>query len=245
MITYRADIDGLRALAILPVVAYHANSSWIPGGFIGVDIFFVISGYLITKIIAKEITQKRFSIARFYVRRAKRILPALFVVLITTWLLGMLLFTPSELAGLGKSIVATSGFVSNILFWRETGYFDIAAESKPLLHTWSLAVEEQFYLFWPLVLVFMARLRVNQLHLLLTLILVSFALSSYALFREPPAAFFLIPTRAWELLFGAVLALGLLTPPSSQTARNAYSLAGLILIVFGLFFLNRDSAFPG
>jgi peptidoglycan/LPS O-acetylase OafA/YrhL len=245
MIAYRPDVDGLRALAILSVVAFHANAAWLPGGFIGVDIFFVISGYLITKIIAKDIAHGNFSIARFYVRRAKRILPALFTVLVASWLLGLLLLTPNELSNLGKSIAATTGFVSNITFWREIGYFDIAAERKPLLHTWSLAVEEQFYLVWPLVLVYVSRTRLNRRHLLLALIALSFALSAYAVVRQPPAAFFLIPTRAWELLIGAMLALGVFAPPANASIRNACAATGLALIATGLIRLDHNSAFPG
>lgn len=245
MISYRPDIDGLRAIAILSVVVYHAAADWVPGGFIGVDVFFVISGYLITKIIAKDIAHGHFSIARFYMRRAKRILPALFVVLLATWLLGVYLLAPSELSSLGKSVAATAGFVSNITFWQEVGYFDVSAERKPLLHTWSLAVEEQFYLVWPLMLAFISRTRLNRRRLLLAMIGLSFALSVYVVLRQPPAAFFLIPTRAWELLIGAMLALGVFAPPQNEQVRNVVATVGLALIAVGLFGLDRESAFPG
>jgi len=243
--TYRPDIDGLRAVAILSVVAYHCSETLMPGGFIGVDVFFVISGYLITKIIANDIARGRFSIAGFYVRRTKRILPALFVVLITTLLLGLFLLTPSELSGLGRTTAATSAFVSNITFWRDTGYFDIAAERKPLLHTWSLAVEEQFYLLWPLVLFLVSKTRANIRHLLGAGILLSFGVSCYAVLREPGAAFFLLPTRAWELLVGAALTLGVVPQPRSRALRHGLAVAGLAMIVVGLRWLDRTSPFPG
>lgn len=245
MIQYRPDVDGLRAVAVLSVVVYHAGVSWLPGGFIGVDIFFVISGYLITGIVAGEIGEDRFSLGRFYVRRARRILPALFVVIATTWTLGVWLLAPSELANLGHSIAATTAFVSNITFWREVGYFDIAAERKPLLHTWSLAVEEQFYLAWPLLLALLSRTSVNRLLVVVALAAISFALSIYAVAHWPAAAFFLIPTRAWELAVGAALALGLLRPPRRQAVRNALAASGLALIVVGLLLLDRVSPFPG
>jgi peptidoglycan/LPS O-acetylase OafA/YrhL len=157
MTAYRADIDGLRAIAVLSVVAFHAGAPWVPGGFVGVDVFFVISGYLITKIISAEIAEGRFSIQKFYLRRAKRILPALFVVLTATLATGFLLLTPDELAYLGKLTAATCLFVSNVVLSREGGYFDQAAELKPLLHTWTLSVEEQFYILWPLLLMLGAR----------------------------------------------------------------------------------------
>lgn len=245
MIAYRSDIDGLRAIAILSVVLYHAHEALLPGGFTGVDVFFVISGYLITKLIAADIAKGRFSIARFYVRRTKRIFPALFVVLLATLVAGAFLLPPSELRALGRSVAATAAFVSNIAFWQDTGYFDVAAETKPLLHTWSLAVEEQFYLLWPLALFLLTKMRVNLRGAVGVAIVLSFVVSCYAAVARPAEAFFLLPPRAWELLAGAALALGLLPTPSSARARDAAALAGLVLVAAGVLFLDRASYFPG
>jgi len=149
---YRPDIDGLRAIAVLAVVFYHAGAP-VPGGFIGVDVFFVISGYLITLLIEGDIAKGAFSIASFYERRIRRIFPALFAMMFASFAVACYIFMPPELALFAKSAIASSVFVSNILFWSEAGYFDTVAEFKPLLHTWSLSVEEQFYVFFPLLLV--------------------------------------------------------------------------------------------
>lgn len=245
MLKYRADIDGLRAVAVLSVVVYHAHASALPGGFVGVDVFFVISGYLITKLIAADIADNSFSIAHFYVRRAKRILPALFTVLVSTWILGLWLLVPSERAALGRSIASAAAFTSNVGFWQDTGYFDIMAERKPLLHTWSLAVEEQFYLLWPVALFLANRFRFNRGYEVATFIAASFALSVYLVERHPPTAFYLLPSRAWELLIGAVLALKLVPFPSSEIMRNVGALAGLTLIATSLFVLGPATPFPG
>ncbi len=245
MSAYRSDIDGLRAIAILSVLVYHVDEALLPGGFIGVDVFFVISGYLITRIIAGELAQDRFSLSRFYVRRSRRILPALATVLACTTAAGLLLLPPSDLASLGKSLAATAAFLSNMQFWSEIGYFDTAAVRKPLLHTWSLAVEEQFYLLWPLALWGISKLRLNLRWLVFAALLLSFAASCYAAVRHPPSAFFLLPPRAWELLAGAALALRLLPPPGSAGARNLCGLAGITLIVVGCVALDGQSPFPG
>jgi peptidoglycan/LPS O-acetylase OafA/YrhL len=157
MITYRREIDGLRALAVLPVILFHAGFDTFSGGFVGVDIFFVISGYLITSIILLEKSAGTFSLLRFYERRARRILPALFLVMAVCVPLAWVWLLPSDLKDFSQSLIAVSAFASNILFWRESGYFDTAAELKPLLHTWSLAVEEQYYVLFPLFLLFMWR----------------------------------------------------------------------------------------
>lgn len=242
--TYRPDIDGLRAIAVLAVVAYHCADRVVRGGFVGVDIFFVISGYLITKVIAVEIERRHFSIAAFYVRRTKRILPALFVVLATTLALGVFLLTPSELAGLGKTTAATAGFVSNFVFWRDTGYFDIAAERKPLLHTWSLSVEEQFYLLWPLTLLVLSKTSLTRSAVWLALGL-SFAASCYGALYRPSAAFFLLPTRAWELLVGAALALRMVPRIDAPVWRSSLACAGLASMAAAILLLDRNSTFPG
>lgn len=242
---YRPDIDGLRAVAILPVVLYHAFESAMPGGFIGVDVFFVISGYLITRLIATEIAEDRFSIARFYVRRARRILPALFVVLATTVAIGLAVLLPSELATLGTTLAGTAGFVSNLLFWEDIGYFDQGAFHKPLLHTWSLAVEEQFYLFWPIVLILAARIGIGLRRLVLGIMGTSFALSCWLLLRHEPTAFFWLPPRAWELTLGGALALGFVPAFRTDRSRSHAAIAGLGAIGLGLVLLSEESRFPG
>ena len=169
---YRAEIDGLRALAVIPVILFHAGFDMFSGGFVGVDVFFVISGYLITTIIISEMAQKNFNIFNFYERRARRILPALFFVMLVCIPFAWLWMTPNELKDFGQSLFAVSTFTSNILFWRESGYFEIAAELKPLLHTWSLAVEEQYYIFFPVFLLLIWRLGLAWVIAILLLVLI-------------------------------------------------------------------------
>jgi peptidoglycan/LPS O-acetylase OafA/YrhL len=194
---YRADIDGLRALAVLSVVFFHVGHTLFSGGYVGVDIFFVISGYLITTIIVKDIANNQFSLSQFYERRFRRILPALTVVIIFSLIVGAMLLPPSGLVDLGQSAVATSLFSSNILFYLESGYFDGPAELKPLLHTWSLAVEEQYYIFFPLLLILIAKVNVKYyLRCLLILGALSFITSVMYTKVDFSAAFYLIPTRA-------------------------------------------------
>lgn len=241
---YRPDIDGLRALAVLLVVAYHAWPALVPGGYIGVDVFFVISGYLITRLIIDDIARGQFSVADFYVRRSKRIFPALFAVVSATVILALPLLTPSALAQLGSTVAATAGFFSNVAFWREAGYFDTAAELKPLLHTWSLAVEEQFYVFWPLTLLLL-RGRASAKKIILVSIVSSLVLSIYLTGRHQASAFYLLPPRAWELLLGASLSLRYIRVPDAQWVRDSFALAGVSLIGGAAALLDRDSAFPG
>ena len=242
---YRPDVDGLRAIAVLSVVVYHMRESILPGGFTGVDIFFVISGYLITGLIAKELATNEFSIARFYVRRAKRILPALFTVLLVTTLLSLVLLVPSEIRALGRTLGATAAFISNIVFWQDIDYFDVGAHRKPLLHTWSLAVEEQFYVIWPILLMLIARIKPLLRPAVAIGIGLSFLLSCYAALEHPPSAFFLLPSRAWELLAGAALALGFVPTPRTEQSRNVAAVTGLALIAIGVSRLDSTSAFPG
>jgi peptidoglycan/LPS O-acetylase OafA/YrhL len=244
VIAYRPDVDGLRAVAVLSVVAYHALPAAAPGGYIGVDVFFVISGYLITKIVASDIERGRFSIASFYVRRTKRIFPALFTVLATTLALACLFCTPRELRAFGRTLAATAAFGSNFAFWMDTGYFDTAAETKPLLHTWSLAVEEQFYLIWPLMLAVLYGRRYARGVIWLAVV-GSFAISVYFTARHQPTAFFLLPARAWELLLGAALALHMWPAPAGRRSREALTATGLALIGGALFLFDRDTPFPG
>lgn len=204
---YRKEIDGLRAIAVLPVILFHAGFEYFSGGFIGVDIFFVISGYLITTIILTEKEQQNFSLVNFYERRARRIIPALFVVMATTVIFSWFWLPPSFMEDFSQSLVAVSFFSSNILFWHETGYWGVENELKPLLHTWSLAVEEQYYVLFPLFLMLMWRFKKRWIFVsFLIFSLASLFVSHWAAYNKPTANFFLLPTRGWELAIGAGIA---------------------------------------
>ena len=205
---YRPDIDGLRAIAVMLVVLFHAFPEAMPGGFIGVDIFFVISGFLITGIIVRELDQKRFSLLAFYNRRIRRIFPALIVVLCVTMVLGWLWMLPAAYAQLSSDVFASAAFLANIALLLQSGYFDIESAKKPLLHLWSLGIEEQFYLLWPLMLMLVARLRLNMLAAVAVVGAASFVLNVALIGSDPVATFYLPFTRAWELLAGAALACG-------------------------------------
>lgn len=245
---YRPEIDGLRAVAVIPVILFHAGFEWISGGFVGVDVFFVVSGYLITGIIYGEIKSGKFSIIKFYERRARRILPALFFVSITCLVFAWFWMLPTEFKKLSESLVAVNLFVSNIYFWQSIDYFTGPAEMQPFLHTWSLAVEEQFYLFFPLFMLLAARFRE---FLLLSIIVmggvVSLLLAEYASSNHPTANFYLLPTRAWELMAGAVIAIYThdRSVVFSSLSRNIGSAAGLLLIVYAVLFFDDATPFPG
>jgi peptidoglycan/LPS O-acetylase OafA/YrhL len=248
---YRPDIDGLRALAVGSVLLFHAGVPWASGGFVGVDAFLVISGFLITGIIARELAEGRFSMPRFFMRRVRRLLPGLLIVLSATWCAGALLLSPEALAALSRSLVATLAVGANVHFWRQSGYFDPDVEKAPLLHMWSLSLEEQYYLLFPLVL--MAVWRVHRRLLVPTLwggLVTSFALALWATLRYPGAAFYLLPTRAWELLLGGVVALGMQHhgwPLRRATARqhDALAAAGALLLLAPVALYDRHTAFPG
>src|SRR6202521_2217475 len=203
---YRADIDGLRALAVIPVLFYHAGIPGFPGGFVGVDIFFVISGYLICGMIDDDIRKGSFSLSHFYKRRILRILPALFVMFLVTSGLAYLYCLPVELEDYSKSLASAVGSISNLYFAVTAGYFDAPAETKPLLHTWSLGVEEQFYLVVPLLMLFANRILPNRARLLFAVVAVlSFAAAVAVSYRNTSFVFYLTPFRAWELALGALL----------------------------------------
>ncbi|PPE64921.1 acyltransferase family protein [Caldimonas caldifontis] len=245
---YRRDIDSLRAFAILPVVLFHVGVGFLPGGFVGVDIFFVISGFLITGIIIREIQEGKFSIARFYERRARRILPALIAVVVLTLICGWVVLRPDELDGLAKSAIAAIAFSSNMWFWKSSlEYFGTAVELEPLLHTWSLAVEEQFYIFFPLLILLVNRLAPKRLgQVVLTVTLVSFAAACLMVYWKPSATFYLLPTRAWELGIGALLAIyPLRTPPGTRFWTNVAGLAGVCLLVLPVLLYSKATPFPG
>jgi peptidoglycan/LPS O-acetylase OafA/YrhL len=203
---YRPDIDGLRAIAILAVLGFHGFRNILPGGFVGVDIFFVISGYLISGIVLRAVRRDSFSFADFYARRIRRLFPALGLVLAATCLAGWYLLLPDEFVRLGKEVAAGAGFVANVSFWKESGYFDAASNLKPLLHLWSLGVEEQFYLVWPLMLLLAVRLKINPLMICMAVLLASFVLNVTEVHRHEAATFYLITTRFWELALGGVYA---------------------------------------
>jgi peptidoglycan/LPS O-acetylase OafA/YrhL len=242
---YRPDIDGLRAIAVLLVVWFHAFPEAMPGGFIGVDIFFVISGFLITGIIVRELDQQRFSLLGFYMRRIRRIFPALIVVLAVTLVLGWLWMLPAAYAQLSADVFASAAFVSNIALLLQSGYFGIESGKKPLLHLWSLGIEEQFYLFWPLVLMLATRLRLRILTVATVIGIASFALSVALIGSDPVATFYLPFTRAWELLAGAALACGWNQFRQTGVASNWRAAIGLLLIAVAAGVLDSKSAFPG
>lgn len=240
---YRAEIDGLRAFAVLPVILFHAGLELFSGGFVGVDVFFVISGYLITTILIEEIHHKQFSIANFYERRLRRILPALFFVTLVCLPFAWALMLPSQMKDFSQSLIAISFFASNILFWRESGYFAAAAEEKPLLHTWSLAVEEQYYVFFPIFLLFVWRLGRNKvIWMVVAVAVVSLILSEWGWRNKPTANFYLSPTRAWELLAGSTAAF--IAQRRGIYKNNTLALLGLIAIVFSIFVYDESTPFP-
>ena len=203
---YRADIDGLRAIAVLSVVGFHASPGVVKGGLVGVDIFFVISGFLICSIIFGGLDQGTFSITKFYSRRVRRIFPALIVVLVACYAFGWFVLFPDEFRQLGKHIAAGAAFISNIALWREAGYFDNAAGVKPLLHLWSLGIEEQFYILWPLLLLFISRRGIGLLSFTVFFVVISFAINVLTINTDMVATFYLPLTRMWELLVGSVIA---------------------------------------
>ncbi len=249
-ISYRSDIDGLRALAILPVVLFHAFPNLLPGGFIGVDIFFVISGYLITSILLKDIQAGDYSIKTFYVRRVRRIFPALSIVLLFCLALGWVVLTAVEYRALGKHAAGGAGFIANFMFWREAGYFDAAGDTKPLLHLWSLGIEEQFYIIWPLLLYFFAKRSWNIFLLIVVVALLSFSLNVSQVGNNPSAAFYSPLSRSWELALGALLAYHALHPWTLfativERYRNFLSSLGLVIVVIGFVVINESRAFPG
>ncbi len=270
ILKYRQDIDGLRAVAVLFVVIFHAFPEWVDGGFIGVDVFFVISGFLISKIVRDGLEEGTFSFSGFYVRRIRRIFPALLLVLVASFICGWFALLADEYKRLGKHIAGGAGFVSNFMFWSETGYFDNSAETKPLLHLWSLGVEEQFYIFWPLLLWLAKRINFSYLALAIVVAITSFCLNLGEVGRDAAAAFYLPQTRMWELLCGGILVFlvsvesadgcsinkslkrGVATLAYRSTIfkntkmlRDAISCSGFLLLLCGVFFIKKEYRFPG
>jgi peptidoglycan/LPS O-acetylase OafA/YrhL len=252
---YRRDIDGLRAVAILAVVAYHVFPGQAPGGFIGVDVFFVISGFLISTIIFKSLANRNFSFMEFYAHRVRRIFPALILVLAACLFFGWNILLANEFIYLGNHIAGSAGFIQNLLLWRESGYFDLASELKPLNHLWSLAIEEQFYLIFPLLLWCAWRLRINLLVVVGLICILSFAANVYATHHDPVGAFFSLQARAWELMIGAITA-RIVLDGAFQTSEKRVALLGLsldsiiscfglLLILIATFGLDKAVPYPG
>jgi peptidoglycan/LPS O-acetylase OafA/YrhL len=247
---YRADIDGLRAIAVLAVVFFHAHVTGFGGGYVGVDIFFVISGFLITGILQREMERGTFSFALFYERRMRRIFPALFTVVLVFAAVGWLVFDQWSLRVYGESLLAVSGFVSNVYFRAQVhdlaGYFKQTYEQQWLLHTWSLSLEEQFYLFFPMLLLCLHRLARRYIApIVLVLFFASFGLSARGVFHSPIATFYLLPARAWELLLGSLLALKVLPPLKSVFLRSVAGVSGLCAIAYAVIFFTEKTHFPG
>lgn len=262
---YRADIDGLRAIAVLLVVGFHAFPFKVKGGFIGVDVFFVISGYLISTIIVGSLERNSFSFVEFYSRRIKRIFPALLLVLMACFSFAWFALLADEYQQLGKHIAGGAGFVSNFLFWNESGYFDNTAETKPLLHLWSLGIEEQFYIVWPLLMWFAWKRRLNLLAITIVVTAISFSLNLATVGSDASAAFYSPQTRFWELLVGSILAqvtlhrqrhcldswlsrlLGYVRAreENRKVLSNALSLCGAALIAISALVITKENQFPG
>ena len=258
--SYRPDIDGLRALAILPVVAFHAFPEWVSGGFVGVDVFFVISGYLISLIILERLYAGSFSLGEFYARRIRRLFPALVTVLAVCLAWGWFYLYAAQYAQLGKHVAGGAGFVANLVLWSEAGYFDTVSEAKPLLHLWSLGIEEQFYFLWPSLLYAAWRARLNTLTVIAVVFAASFLFNVVEVRTDETAAFFSPLTRLWELLLGAGLAWIVLTSRNGAgsrrwaewaqradrvSLRNVIAVIGLACIVGPVFAFSPDTSFPG
>lgn len=247
---WRADIDGLRAVAVSSVVLFHAFPRQLEGGYVGVDIFFVISGFLISSIIFNNLNKRKFSFADFYGRRVRRIFPALVLVLASCYAFGWHALLSDEYQQLGKEIAGGAGFVSNFVLWSASGYFDSSADLKPLLHLWSLGIEEQFYMVWPLLLWVAWKSRINFLVVTLTVAVASFALNLYQISSDMVGTFYSPLTRFWELLAGAALAYMTLqkkkaSPLPATTLEHVRSTVGILLICAGVFLLDKESLFPG
>lgn len=252
---YRKEIDGLRTLAVLPVMLFHAGFQTFSGGFVGVDVFFVISGYLITTILITEIENNNFSIINFYERRARRILPALFFMMLVCLQFSILWFMPQDFQDFSQSLIAVSLFSSNFLFWQTSGYFELSAELKPLLHTWSLAIEEQYYLIFPLFLMLTWKISKRfTIHILIIVFIASLAIAQWGSIAKPAATFYLLPTRGWELLLGSFIAFYIYKNPHSLQRNSSVrwekeisefgGILGIGMVLYAIFSFNKNTPFP-
>ena len=240
---YRSEIDGLRALAVLPVVLFHAGFELFSGGFVGVDVFFVISGYLITTILIDDIDNKRFSIVNFYERRARRIIPVLFFVTICCLPFAFMLLSDAALDKFGSGLIGVSLFLSNVVFWKQQGYFDESAELNPILHTWSLAVEEQYYVIFPVFLILAWRFGKSKVFwLIVVMAVISLLLSELGWRNSASANFYLSPTRAWELFAGSIAAF--IVQKQGVQKNNPLAFLGLVAIIFSILFYDKTTPFP-
>ena len=244
-IQYRSDIDGLRALAVLPVMLFHAGASWLPGGFVGVDVFFVISGYLISSIILREVQSGKFSLASFYERRARRILPALLVMLLVTAIAFQVISLPDQAVSASESGIAALLSLSNFYFWKESGYFSPESEFMPFLHTWSLAVEEQFYVLFPLILIALWRFNLSIKAFIFFGTIAAFFISLWLSMNKPSLAYYMRASRAWELAIGAMIASGSIPEIKGRVLSQVVPAAGVSLVIFSLFYIRSDMIFPG
>ena len=242
---FRKDINGLRAIAVIAVVLFHFNESWVPGGFAGVDVFFVISGFLMTGIIFKGIEQRNFSILKFYVARANRIIPALAVLCLVLIIFGWFYLTPLDYKILSKHIISSMGFFSNVIYLKESGYFDAASHEKWLLHTWSLSAEWQFYMIYPLLVVAMRNfMSLEQMKtVILTATILGFIFCAVATIQQPNSAYYLLPTRAWEMMIGGVAYLYPLH--LNNYKKRCLEWFGLALIISSYVFVSEESLWPG
>lgn len=242
---YRADIDGLRTVAVVPVVLFHAGLARMSGGFVGVDVFFVISGFLITKLILLDIDGGGFSVVDFYERRIRRIFPALIAVLLFCLVAGYMISSPQEYVRLGRSIVPVTLFFSNFFFWKSTNYFDPSADANPLLHTWSLSVEEQFYIFYPLLLILLHRWRWRVRTTLTAIAITSLITATVLVYIMPSATFYLLPTRTWELIIGGIVALWPRPDTRPYWLDLVAALVGLAMILACVVLYDAHTVFPG
>lgn len=248
LIKYRPEIDGLRAIAVILVVVYHAFPTLIPGGFIGVDIFFVISGFLITSILKAEISTGKYSIKEFYRRRIDRLFPALLLVMFSVYIFGWFTLFSDEFMQLGKQLAGGAGFIANIVLYSETGYFNATSATKPFLHLWSLGIEEQFYLLFPIILYFSYRKKLNLVLVVGVLAAISFALNIFSISENIERTFYLPQYRHWELLLGAILALLLHGEKGKQPIKllaSALTILSVAVIIITAFTLTSAAPFPG
>lgn len=240
---YRAEIDGLRAIAVIPVILFHAGFELFSGGFVGVDIFFVISGYLITTILIDDLKKNSFSLINFYERRARRILPALYFMVILSIIFGWFVLTPYFYRDLFQTVTSISLFLSNFLLYIKSGYFAPIAELKPFMHTWSLAIEEQYYLFFPILLMIFWRFGWQKMIWMFIIIFIaSFLFCLWALNHHPKANFLLLPSRVWELLAGSLLAFFI--QRRGLRSNNFLAILGLLAILISVFTFDSSIPFP-
>jgi len=244
-VKYRADIDGLRAIAVLGVILFHYGVPGFSGGFIGVDVFFVLSGYLIGSIIFSQLNTDSFSFSTFYFRRIRRLFPVYVVVMLLTTMFAYWFMLPSDFREFGQSLLSSTLYLSNIHFYNEAGYFDSASHLKPLLHTWSLSVEEQFYIIFPFLawLIFYFNKKLI-LFCILALTFLSFILAEIFIERDMSAVFYLYPFRAWEMFFGVLLSLNRLGQLKNILWANFWSIVGMALIVVPIIFYDQTTMFP-